>query len=56
VSSRADLYSAKREIFIRFEVFTAVSMKNAVFLDVASCRYCVNRRYGGTYRLHLQGI
>jgi hypothetical protein len=31
-------------------------MKNAVFCDVASCRYCVNRRFGGTYRLHLQGI
>jgi hypothetical protein len=33
----------------------AVSMKNAVFWDVAPCRYCVNRRFGGTYRLHLQG-
>jgi hypothetical protein len=30
-------------------------MKNAVFRDVAPCRYCVNRRLGGTYRLHLQG-
>jgi hypothetical protein len=31
-------------------------MKNAVFLDVASCRYFVNRRFGGTYRLHLHCI
>jgi hypothetical protein len=27
----------------RFDVFTAVSMKNAVFWDVAPCRYCVNK-------------
>jgi hypothetical protein len=31
-------------------------MKNVVFLGVAPCRYCVNRRFGGTYRLRLQGI
>jgi hypothetical protein len=30
-------------------------MKNAVFWDVAPCRSCVNRRFGGTFRLHLQG-
>jgi hypothetical protein len=41
--------------FVRFEVFTAVTMENAVFWDVALCRSCVNRRFGGTYRLHLQG-
>jgi hypothetical protein len=29
-------------------------MKNAVFWDVAACRSCVNRRFEGTYRLHLQ--
>jgi hypothetical protein len=40
---------------VRFEVFKAVTMKNAVFWDVAPCRSCVNRRFGGTYRLHLQG-
>jgi hypothetical protein len=37
-----------------FEVFTAMTMKNAVFLDVAPCRSCVNQLFGGTYRLHLQ--
>jgi hypothetical protein len=30
-------------------------MKKAVFWDVAPCRYGLNRRFGGTYRLHLQG-
>jgi hypothetical protein len=28
--------------------------KNAVFWDVAPCRSRLNRRFGGTYRLHLQ--
>jgi hypothetical protein len=31
-------------------------LKNAVFWDVAPCKYFVNRRFGGTYRLHIQGI
>jgi hypothetical protein len=43
-------------LFNRFEVFRAVTVKNAVFLDVAPCRYCVNRYFRGTYRLHLQGL
>jgi hypothetical protein len=30
-------------------------MKNAVFWDVTTCRYCVNRCFGGTYRPHFQG-
>jgi hypothetical protein len=30
-------------------------MKNAVFWDVAQCRYCIYRRFGGMHRLHLQG-
>jgi hypothetical protein len=29
--------------------------KNAVIWDMAPCRYCVKRRFGGTYRLRLQG-
>jgi hypothetical protein len=44
----------KHPVYVRFEVFSAVTMKKAVFWDVAACR-CVNRRFGGTYRLHLQG-
>jgi hypothetical protein len=44
-----------RNKYVRFEVFTAVTIKNAIIWDVAPCRFCVNRRFGGTYRLHLQG-
>jgi hypothetical protein len=32
-----------------------VTTKNAVFWDVAPCISCVNRRFGGRYRFHLQG-
>jgi hypothetical protein len=32
-----------------------VFLKNAVFWNVAPRRSCVNRRFGGTYRLHFQG-
>jgi hypothetical protein len=42
--------------YVELEAFTAVTMKNAIFWDVASCRSFVNQRFGGTYRLHLQGI
>jgi hypothetical protein len=31
-------------------------MKNAVFWDVAPCRSCESRRFGGACRLHLQDI
>jgi hypothetical protein len=41
---------------VRFEVFTAVTKKNAVYWDVAPYRSCVKGRFGGMYRLHLQGI
>jgi hypothetical protein len=30
-----------------------VYIKNAVLWDVAPCRSCTNRRFGGTYHLHL---
>jgi hypothetical protein len=44
------------DLSVRFEVLTAVTMKNIVFWDVAPCRSCeLNRRFGVTYRLHLQG-
>jgi hypothetical protein len=32
----------------KIEVFTAVTMKNAVFWDDASHGFCKNRRFGGT--------
>jgi hypothetical protein len=40
---------------VRFEVFTAVTMKNGVFWDVTPCGSCKNRRFGGTYSLLHQG-
>jgi hypothetical protein len=33
---------------LRFEVYTAVTMKNGVFWDVTPCGSCENRRFGGT--------
>jgi hypothetical protein len=36
---------------LRVEVFTAVTMKNAVFWDITPCGSCKNSRFGGTYRL-----
>jgi hypothetical protein len=39
---------------VRFEVFTAVTVKNVVFWDVALCGSCKNRRFGGKYCLHCQ--
>jgi hypothetical protein len=33
---------------LRFEAFTAVTMKNAIFWDVTPCGSCKNRRFGGT--------
>jgi hypothetical protein len=39
---------------VGFDVFTAVTMKNAVLLDVAPNGFIINRRFGGTCRFHLQ--
>jgi hypothetical protein len=41
--------------YVRFEVFTAVTMKNGVFGDVTPCGSCKNRRFGGTWRLLHRG-
>jgi hypothetical protein len=40
---------------LRFDVITAVTMKNVVFWDVTPCGSCKNRRFGETFRLLLQG-
>jgi hypothetical protein len=49
------LFHIKQNLHIvRFEAFTAVTMKNVVFWDVALCRTWVNQRFGGTYRCSLQ--
>jgi hypothetical protein len=33
---------------VRFEVSTAVTMKNSVFWDVMQCASCKKRRFGGS--------
>jgi hypothetical protein len=40
---------------VGFEVLTAVVMKSTIFWNITPCSpLSVNRRFGGTYRLHLQ--
>jgi hypothetical protein len=42
--------------FVRSEALTAVVMKSIIFWDITPCSPVrVNWRFGGTYRLHLQG-
>jgi hypothetical protein len=42
--------------FVLDKIVTAVVMKSSIFWDITSCSPVkVNRRFGGTYRLHLQG-
>jgi hypothetical protein len=36
---------------VRFEVFTAVTMKDAIFWDVTLCGSCKNRRFASVRRL-----
>jgi hypothetical protein len=42
------LQSPASECYVRFEVFTAVMMNNAVFSDIMPCGFCKNRRFGRT--------
>jgi hypothetical protein len=43
-------------LYVGFEVLTAVVMENTVLWDITPCSPLkVNRRFGGAYRLHLQG-
>jgi hypothetical protein len=41
-------YTLENIFIARFEVFTAVTMKNCVFWDVTPCGSCKNRLFGGT--------
>jgi hypothetical protein len=41
-------HETKLNSYVRFEVFTVVTMKNAVFWGVAPCRSCVSRRSSET--------
>jgi hypothetical protein len=41
---------------LEFEILTAVVMKSSIFWDITTCGQLeVSRRFGGTYRFHLQG-
>jgi hypothetical protein len=45
-----------KENNVEFGVFTAVVMKSIIFWDMTPCSPLnCTRRFGGTYRLHLQG-
>jgi hypothetical protein len=37
-----------KNLWLRFEVFTAGTRKNGAFWDVTPCGSCKNRRFGGT--------
>jgi hypothetical protein len=52
---RANNCSTIITIYLRIEVFTAVTMKNGVFWDATPSGSCKNRRFEGTYSLHHQG-
>jgi hypothetical protein len=47
------LHSPER--YLRFEIFSEVTMKNTVFWDVTPCGSCKDQRFGGTYGLYYQG-
>jgi hypothetical protein len=45
-----------KNYFVGFDVVTAMVMKITIFPDITPCSPLkVNRRFGGTYCLHLQG-
>jgi hypothetical protein len=41
--------------YVRFEVSTVVTMMIIIFWEMTPCGSYKNRRFGGSYRLHLQG-
>jgi hypothetical protein len=51
----SSLFFCGFKFLVRFEVFTVVTTKNAVFWDNRLCGSCENRRFLGTCRLHHHG-
>jgi hypothetical protein len=46
-----------KQIHVGFEVLTVVDMKSSIFCNITPCSPLkVSRRFGGTCRLHLQGL
>jgi hypothetical protein len=61
-TKRRNLFEFVRKLFLKLvfcvgiEVLTAVIMKSTIFWDITPCSpLSVNRRFAGTYRLHLHG-
>jgi hypothetical protein len=53
---RHDFSLENNQKTVAFQIPTAVAVKSSVFWDIPSCGLVkVNRHFGGTYRLHLQG-
>jgi hypothetical protein len=48
------LQVSTKQMYVRFEVFMALIMKNAVFWDVTPYSSCMNRRFERICCLHLQ--
>jgi hypothetical protein len=45
-----------RNLYVGFEVLTAVAMESSVFWGMTPCPMEVSRRFGGKFRLHLEGL
>jgi hypothetical protein len=53
---KADLWVSNYKEYLGFEVVTAVVMNDTIFWYITPCGLLsVDRSFGGTYRLHLQG-
>jgi hypothetical protein len=46
--------NCNKRLTVRSDDFTAVTLQNAVFWDVATCGFCKIRRFGEKYLLHHQ--
>jgi hypothetical protein len=57
VIHKSSIHSTPNNLnFVRFDVITAVVTESTIFWDTTPCSPLkVIRRFGGTYRLHLQG-
>jgi hypothetical protein len=55
LKAEEDVQRFLNRILLHGITYLSSNLKNAIFWDVAPCRSCVNRRFRGTYRLHLQG-
>jgi hypothetical protein len=52
-SIQENFVGSKNSVF--WDIFTAVTKKDVVFWDVTPCGCSKNQRFGGTYRIHLEG-